>query len=522
MLRSIVRLSLGRHIVVIALACALLGYGIYTLGIARYDVFPEFAPAQVVIQTEAPGLSPRQVEQVVTTPIESAIAGVTGIQTLRSGSIQGLSVITVIFKSGGSIYLDRQLVAERLTTVATELPAGVRPIITPLTSSTSTVLEVGLTSKKLSLMDLTTVADWVVKRRLMAVPGVAKVAVFGAERRQIQIQFNPQQLIRHGITISDVLAAARRSTAVRGAGFISTGNQRITLQSQGQSLTAAEIARTVVARQNGANLTLGEVSKVTAAPAPRIGGASILGKPALILMISSQYRANTLRVTRGLGQALAELKPALQRQGIELNTNIFRPADFIETALYNIRISLLIGAILVIIVLFLFLFNFRTAAISCTAIPLSLIGAVIVLQRFGFSLNTITLGGLAVAVGEVVDDAVIDVENIYRRLRENREQEPPRAVWRVVLDASVEVRSAVIYATFAVILIFFPILTLSGIAGRIFSPLAIAYIAAILISLLVALTVTPALCLVLLGDRDLPAPDAPLVGLLKRAYRRIL
>jgi CzcA family heavy metal efflux pump len=498
----------------------MLGYGIYSLSIARYDVFPEFAPAEVTIQTEAPGLSPEQVEQLVTTPLESEIVGVTGVQTVRSGSIQGLSVITVIFSSGRNIYLDRQLVAERVPTVT--LPADIKPIITPLTSSTSTVLEIGLSSKKLSVMDLTTVADWVVKRRLVAVPGVAKVAVFGEQPRQIQIQYDPERLIRHEVTISDVIAAAQRSTAVRGAGFISTGNQRIILQSVGQSLTGAEIARTVVARQNGANLTLGDLANVVSAPAPRIGGASISGSPALILMISSQYGANTLEVTQALDTALAELEPTLRTQGIEVNTNIFRPASFIETALHNIRNSLIIGAILVILVLFLFLFNFRTAAISCTAIPLSLLGATIALERFGLSLNTMTLGGLAIAVGEVVDDAVIDVENIYRRLRENRIQAKPRAAWRVVFGASIEVRSAVIYATLAVILIFFPVLTMSGVAGRMFSPLAIAYIAAILVSLLVALTVTPALCLVLLAHRDLPAPDAPLVRFLKRVYRRLL
>ncbi|MGH9770206.1 MAG: efflux RND transporter permease subunit [Candidatus Acidiferrales bacterium] len=522
MLRSIIRLSLRRHTVAIAIACALLCYGIYTLSIARYSVFPEFAPPQVVIQTEAPGFSPQQVEQLVTTPIESAIVGVTGIQTVRSGSIQGLSVITVTFKSGGGIYRDRQLVAERLAVLAARLPAGIAPVITPLTSSTSTVLEIGLTSKKLSLMDLTTIADWVVKRRLMAVPGVAKVAVFGAEHRQIQVQYDPGRLIQHGVTVADVVAAARRSTAVRGAGFIDTGNQRIVLQSLGQAFTPAEIARTVVARRNGANLTLGEVANVVAAPAPRIGGASIYGQPGLVLMISSQYGANTLEVTHALDRALAGLRPTLREQGVDLNADLFRPANFIETALQNIRVSLITGAVLVVIVLFLFLFNLRTAAISCTAIPLSLLGAVIVLVRFGFSLNTMVLGGLAIAVGEVVDDAVIDVENIYRRLRENRALARPRAAWRIVLGASLEVRSAVIYATFAVILVFVPILTLSGVAGRIFSPLAIAYIAAILISLLIALTVTPALCLVLLAHRDLPAQDAPLIRFLKRAYRRLL
>ncbi|MGH9454551.1 MAG: efflux RND transporter permease subunit, partial [Terriglobia bacterium] len=462
MLKSIVHFSLRFRGMVIALACAVLVYGVYSLPTARYDVFPEFAPPQVSIQTEAPGLAPEQVEVLVTTPIENAMVGVPGIESLRSGSIQGLSVITVIFHASSDIYRDRQVVAEYLATVAGQLPAGITPVMTPLTSSTSTVLEVGLTSKTQSLMNLKTVADWVVKRRVLAVPGVAKVAVFAAKTRQIQIQFDPQRLIQHDVAVSDIIAAAQRATGVRGAGFITTANQRITLQTQGQSLTPAEIARTVLAHRNGANLTLGDVCKVVNAPAPPIGAATVMGQPAVMLAVSAQYGANTLEVTGALDEALAELRPTLSAQGIRLDTDIFRPASFIEAALSNVRSSLIIGAILIVIVLFLFLFNLRTAAISCTAIPLSLLGAVIILERSGLSLNTMTLGGLAIAIGEVVDDAVIDVENIYRRLRESRAASNSTPAWRVVLDASIEVRSAVVYATFAVILVFFPVLTFSG------------------------------------------------------------
>lgn len=522
MLKSIVRVSIFHQTVVITLGCVLLAYGAYTLKTANYDVFPEFAPAQVSIQTEAPGLSPQQVEQIVTTPIENAMIGVTGIDAIRSGSIQGLSVITVVFRGEGNIYLDRQLVAERLATLAGQLPRGITPIMTPLVSSTSTVLEVGLTSDKLSLMRLTTLADWVVRRRLLAVPGVAKVAIFGAQTRQIQVQFDPERLVLHNVTVDDVISATQRATAIRGAGFISTPNQRIVLQTSGQSLTPAELGRTVLVHHQGVNLTLADVCKVVDAPVPAIGGASIMGKQALLLMVSSQYGANTLQVTSGLDQAMAELRPSLAAQGVRLEADIFRPASFIETALHNVRSSLLIGAVLIVVVLFLFLFNLRTAAISCAAIPLSLLGAIIVLERMGLSINTMTLGGLAIAIGEVVDDAVIDVENIYRRLRENRTLPAPRAAWRIVLDASIEVRSAVVYATFAVVLVFFPVLTLSGVAGRIFAPLGVAYIWAILVSLLVALTVTPALSMLLLANRDLPAPDAALVRLLKKGYRRVL
>ncbi len=505
-----------------ALACALVIYGVYSLRTASYDVFPEFAPPQVSIQTEAPGLAPEQVEVLVTAPIENAIIGVPDVETVRSGSIQGLSVITVVFRTGHDIYRDRQLVAERLSTLAGQLPAGIVPLMTPLTTSTSVVLEVGLASKTQSLMALKTIGDWVVKRRLLAVPGVAKVAVFGAETRQIQIQFEPERLIQHGVAVEDIIAAAQRATGIRGAGFITTANQRIILQTRGQSLTPAELAQTVLLYRAGATLTLGDVCRVRDAPAPAIGAATVMGQPAVLLMVSSQFGANTLEVARGLDAALAELRPTLAAQGIQIEAGVFRAATFIETALTNVRKSLLIGAILVVIVLFLFLFNFRTAAISCTAIPLSLLGAVMILQSFGQSLNTMTLGGLAIAIGEVVDDAVIDVENIYRRLRENRAAPNRAPSWRVVLDASLEVRSAVVYASFAVIFVFFPVLTFSGLAGRLFSPLGMAYIWAIFVSLLVALTVTPALSLLLLANRDLSEGDSPLVRLLKGVYGRVL
>ncbi|HVB54872.1 MAG TPA: efflux RND transporter permease subunit [Candidatus Acidoferrales bacterium] len=523
MLSAIVRFSLRYRGIVIALACALLGYGLYSLTQARYDVFPEFAPPEVVIQTEAPGLAPEQVEILVTQPIENAIVGVSGIESLRSGSVQGLSVITVVFRPSSSIYLDRQVVGERLSTLTGQLPSGVHaPIMTPLTSSTSIVMAVGLTWPEHSLMDLTTVADWTVKQRLLAVPGVAKIAIYGEEPRQIQLQFIPQQLTKYGLTVDDVIAAARQATGIRGSGFVDTPNQRIVLQSEGQSITSEQISKAVLLHRNGVNITFGDVCHVVDAPAPAIGAASIRAERGLMLMVSSQYGANTLEVTQGLDQALAELRPALANQGIVAHPDVFRPADFIETALHNVRSSLLIGAVLIVIVLFLFLFNLRTAAISCTAIPLSLLAAVIVLEKLGFSLNVMTLGGLVIAIGEVVDDAVIDVENIYRRLRENRGSEAPRPVLQVVFNASIEVRSAVVYATFAVILVFFPVLTMSGLAGRIFAPLGTAYILAILASLVVALTVTPALCFILLGNRDLPPQEPPVVRWSRARYRKLL
>jgi len=523
MLNAIVRFSIRFHGIVVALACALLVYGIFTLWHVAYDVFPEFAPPQVSIQTEAAGLSPEQVEVLVTQPIENAINGVSGIESLRSRSIQGLSVITVVFSPRTDVYRGRQAVTERLSAVASELPAGVRPpLMTPLTSSTTWVMEVGLTSDKQSLMAVRTIADWTVKPRLLAVRGVAGVETVGGEVRQIQFQFDPQRLVQYGVGVEDVIAAARQATGVRGAGFVETPNQRIVLQTEGQSPSAAQLAHTVLVHHNGANVTLGDIARVADAPAPAIGAATIGGKAAVILIVDSAYGSNALEVTRGIDAALADLRSSLEAQGITLHPQVFRSADFIDVALHNVRESMLIGAVLVILVLLLFLFNLRTAAISCTAIPLSLLAAVIALDRMGLSLNTMTLGGLSIAIGEVVDDAVIDVENIYRRLRENRASTNPRSPFEVVLGASIEVRSAVVYATFAVILVFFPVLNMSGLAGRIFGPLGIAYIWAILASLVVALTVTPALCIILLGKHDLPVQEPPAVHWLKRGYHELL
>jgi CzcA family heavy metal efflux pump len=509
--------------VVIALACLLVAYGVYALGQAKYDVFPEFAPPQVTVQTEAAGLTPEQVEVLVTRPIETAINGVPGVQTLRSTSIQGLSVVKVSFDPASDIYRDRQLVAERLASSAQQLPQGTAPpTLTPLTTSISNVLVLGLTSDRRSMMDLKTAADWTVRLRLLAVPGVADVVVFGGETRSIQVQVHPEKLVQYGLSLTDILTAARQATGVRGAGFIDTKNQRLVFQSEGQSLTPAEIARTVVVSQGAGRVTLGDIADVVVAPEPQTGAASVQGKPGVVLNVTEQYGSNTLEVTKAVEAALAELRPGLQAQGIVLQADLFRPANFIATALANVRSSLVLGGILVVVVLFLFLFNLRTAAICCTAIPLSLLAATLVLQRLGISLNTMTLGGLAIAIGEVVDDAVIGVENIMRRLHENRGLAAPRAEALVVFEAVFEVRSAVVYATFAVILVFLPIIALPGLAGRLFAPLGLAYILAVLASLVVALTVTPALAMLLVTGPKHSEGDPPVVRWSRGRYEHLL
>ncbi len=523
MLTGLVRHAIRHRGVVIGLALALVVYGAGVVADARLDVFPEFAPPQVSIQTEAPGLSPEQVEVLVTTPIEDAINGVEGIAAVRSQSIQGLSVITAVLAEHEDIYRARQSVAERLGEVASRLPASVEPpVLTPLTSSSSTVLVVGVTSDTRSLMEQRTFVDWVVRPRLLATPGVSKVAVFGGDVRQLQIQLDPDRLRLHGIGVAEVVEAARRATGVRGAGVIDGANQRMTVRADGQALSPAALGETVVREHDGSVLRLADLGRVVEAPAPRFGEGGIDGRRGLVIVVSAQLGANTKIVARGAEEALARLAPTMRAQGLTLHGGIFRPSEFIDLALRNIVTSLLLGGVLVAVVLLVFLADAGAAAISLTAIPLSLLAALIVLDRLGFGINTLTLGGLAIALGEVVDDAIIDVENIARRLRENRAAGSPRSVAAVVLAASLEVRSSVVYATFVVALVFVPVLTLSGVQGALFRPLGIAYILAILASLVVALTVTPALTLVFLGGREHRAHESPVLAWLKRRYARAL
>jgi Cu/Ag efflux pump CusA len=499
MLTRIVRLSLRHRGVVLALSLVLLAWGGYVASQASLDVFPEFVQPQVTIQAEAPGLSPEQVEALVTRPIENSVNGVSDLESVRSESIQGLAVITAVFKPAADIHLARQALAERLSTLARQLPDGVAaPTMSPLVSSTMDLLKLGIISEKLTPRELRTFADWTLKPRLLAVPGVAGTNVYGGEVEQLQVQVIPAQLAAFDLTVTDILDAAKAATGVRGAGFVDTPAQRVVIQTEGQMFTPEELGNVVV-RKGLPVVRLRDVARVTLGAEPKFGDTLVMAKPAVLLTLRSQYGANTLEVTRALEAALEELKPVFAKNGITLYPRLHRPATFIETALANVGHSLLIGGGLVGIVLLLFLLDLRPALISFLSIPLSLLTAVLVLDWFGVSLNTMTLGGFAVAIGVVVDDAIIDVENILRRLRENAALPQPRAVGRVVLDASVEVRSAVVYATLIVCVVFLPVLTMSGLQGRFFAPLGIAFVLSTLASLAVALTVTPALCLMLLS-----------------------
>jgi CzcA family heavy metal efflux pump len=521
-LNAIVGFAVRLRGVMIALAVLATAYGVLALNRARLDVFPEFAPPQAIVQTEAPGFAPDQVEALITQPLENALSGANGLTSMRSKSIQGLSIVTLTFKPGSDLSRLRQLVSERLQQAASDLPAVAHaPVLLPLSSSAGIVLTIGITSDTLSPMQLRTLADWSLRPQLLSVAGVSDVNVNGGEERQLQIQIHPQALARYGLSLQQVIAAARRATGQAGAGVVENASQRIVLAPVGMPTTAAEIAAVALKSHDGAVLHLGDVASVSNAAAPAAGTASIMGKPGVLLVVDEQYGADTVRVTQALEARLKALTPALTAQHVKLYPALFRPANFIGAAVGHLRDALLIGAALVLIVLFAFLRNARAALISAVAIPLSLLAAVVVLGRFGLGLNTMTLGGLAIAIGEVVDDAIVDIENIVRRLRLNRQASTPLPAAKVVLAASLEVRGAVIYATFIVALVFVPVLTLSGVAGSLFAPLGIAYIAAIMASLLVALTVTPALALSLLGGSE-EAPEPALQTWIKRRYGRVL
>lgn len=522
MIRFIVQSSLKYRGVVVAIGFIVIAYGIFTAMRTRLDVFPEFAPPQVVIQTEAPGLSPLEVEQLVTLPIENALGGMPDMVDLRAQSIQGLSVVTVVFKDKTDLFRARQMVAERLTEAVVKLPQGVKaPRMGPIIGSTCSVLSIGLTSTNRTLMELRSFADWTLKPRLLSVPGVAKVDIFGGEVQQLQIKVNPEKLVEYNIAIDDVINAARSATLLKGAGFIENPNQRLLLRIEGQSVSPADMESIQIPLQDGRRLALRDVALVQWGKEPKFGDALVNGVQGVILLVSSQLGANTLEVTANVEAALKEMSELISAEQIAIHLRLFRPANFIEIALKGMRESLITGALLVGIVLYGFLLKFRTAFISFIAIPLSLLSAVIILDMFGVTINTFTLGGFAIAIGVVVDDAIIDVENIIRRLRENQASKEPRPWSDVILDASLEVRQAVVYATFIVALVFLPVLTMGGVHGRLFAPLGVAFILATLASLVVALTITPVLCLLLIRkDKALVEPFY--IRWFKAAHRAIL
>jgi CzcA family heavy metal efflux pump len=520
MLSAIIRWTLQRPRLVLAAAILLLVYGVIVLGRAKYDVFPEFVPAQATVQTEAPGLSAEQVEQLVTRLVEQAVNGAAGVAAVRSVSMQGLSVVTVVFREGSDPYRARQVVAEALSEIGSNLPAGAgAPKVTPLTSSTMDLLKVGFTSDRLSPMALRDLIQWTVRPKLLSVPGVARATIYGGELRRIEVRVKPQALAARDLGVADVLGAVKAATGTAGGGFIDTPQQRILVDPRGQPSGAEDLAAAPLPAVQGATPAhIGHVAQVIDAAGPAIGDALIMGRPGVLVSISSQYGANTLEATHAVEAALNELAPALKAKGVTIYPALHRPANFITTALSGISEDLAIGALLIALVLFLFLRDLRTAVIAFVSIPLALLGAVVVLDRMGASINTMTLGGLAVALGVVVDDAVIGTENIVRRLRLAGPTDSPL---EIIHAASVEVRAPVVYATLMLVLVLLPVLLLHGLQGAFFSPLAGAFIIATLASLAVAVLVTPPLALLLLSGKRLHAEPA-LLTRAKDWHERVL
>ncbi|HEY3784866.1 MAG TPA: efflux RND transporter permease subunit [Steroidobacteraceae bacterium] len=513
MLAAIVRVSLANPRTLATLALLLSVLGAASLTRAHFDVFPDFAPPHVFIQTEAPGLDASQVEGLVTRPLESVLGGGADVKTVRSTSSQGLSVVQVIFASRGDPYRQRQVIAERLSEVLPLLPEGVHaPQLSPLSSSVEYLLHFGFTSTTLSPLELRDIVQWSVKPQILAVPGVAQVQIFGGEVRERQVVVDPRKLAALDVGFEDVVAAVRGSTQLSGGGYVESASQRIVIRPQSPGIVPAALAQALVLTRSGMPIRLTDVATIQDGPEPRFGEALIDGKPGLLVETATQFGANTLEVSRLLEQRLNEVAPALRAQGVDYHPALLRPASFIEDAVRELRDSTAIGAVLVVSLLLGALRDWRAALVSFSAIPLSLLVAAWILEIAGLSLNTMTIGGLVVALGVVVDDAVIDVENILRR-RRNATREAD--VGSLIMAASLEVRRPVFFATMAVVVAFIPILLLSGLQGAFFAPLSIAFLLAVAVSLLVAMSVTPALC-VLVMSRHSPVQEAPLLQRMKR------
>src|SRR3974390_1726025 len=439
MMRALVSLCVRHFGAVSALSLFALVLGFWAAMRVPLDVFPEFVPSQVDIQTEAPGFAPQQVEELVTKQVENAVNGASGIATLRSESIPGLSVVTISFTPDIDVHVAPQGISERLSELGSSLPAGVgTPKLSPLVSSTMDLLKIGLVSDRVDGYTLRDNADWVIKPRLLAVPGVAHVIVFGGDVRQIQIQPDMMKLAGFGITLTQMSDAARAALPMRGAGFIDLPAQRVLIKSPTPQPDIDALSQRGVPGRMPTPVPLRDLAEVKIAPGLKSGSALVMGKPGVMMSLASQYGANTLTTTLAVEKALAEMAPILKSQGITLYPALHRPANFIERALGNLKNSLLIAAVLILAVLYLFFRDARAALIAFPAIPLSLLAAVAVLDRIGLTLNTMTLGGFAVALGVLVDDAIIGIENILRRLRENARLGPPQPRLEGLRDGALE------------------------------------------------------------------------------------
>src|SRR6187431_354145 len=499
-MKRLIQWSIDHSWMVIGLAVLLLLGGIWTARGMPVDVFPDLTAPTVTILTEGRGMAPDEMEALVTFPLESAINGASNVRRVRSATAVGIAVVWVEFDWGTDIFMARQLVAEKLALVGGTLPPQVeRPVLAPVSSIMGEILFFAISSEHDDPLTLRTIADTTVRRRLLAVPGVSQVTPIGGAERQFQVIAHPDALRANNISLTELLSAARGASENTSAGVYTEGAQEYVLEAVGRVRTSEEIGETVVALRGTRSVLVRDVADVREGAAFKRGEGSRNGKAAVIVGVQKQPGANTIEVTQRLDQQLDVLQKELPA-GYTIDRRIFRQADFIEVAVNNVVSALRNGGILVVVVVLLFLSNLRASAITLTAIPLSLAAAVLALRAFGASINTMTLGGMAIAIGALVDDAIIDVENVVRRLREDQTKpvEERRSASDIVRDATLEIRSSIVFATVIIVLVFLPVFGLAGIEGRLLSPLAFAYIVALLASLVVAMFVTPALCVAFL------------------------
>jgi len=535
MIRSIVKASIRFRFIVLALAAAMMLFGIAQIPRMPVDAFPEFAPPRVEIQTPCLGLSADEAESFVTVPLEAALNGVEGLDLLRSKSIPDLSSIELLFKPGTDLLKARQLVQERVQTVIPTLPTwAAPPFMMPPVSTTGRFLKIGLSSESMPLTDMSMTAYWTIRARLLRVPGVANVAIWGERAKMPQVLVDPERMRTHDVTLDEVMEVTADALDVgilyysNGAvigtgGFIETPNQRLGIRAVSAIVSPEHLGQIPISnrqKRDGAPLILSDVANCVEGTWPLFGDAVVNDGPGLMLVVEKYPWANTLQATKGVEQALEELRPGLP--GLHMDSTIFRPADFIQLALDNLSRALLLGCILVLVVLAAFLFEWRTALISLVAIPLSLLAGVLVLYMRGTTINTMILAGFVIAIGVVVDDAIIDVENIVRRLRQHRKEGSTKSTASIVLEASLEVRHAIIHATLIDAVVLLPIFFMGGVSQAFFQPLAVAYGLAVLASMVVALTVTPVLCLLLLHRTPIERYDQPLARWLRRVYAAVL
>lgn len=522
MFNFLVRTSLKNRLLVLAAALLLIGYGSYVVPRLPVDVFPDLNKPVVTLMTEAEGLAPQEVEQLVSYPIETTMNGMPGVTRVRSVSGVGLSIVYVEFEWGTDIYRNRQQVAERLALIQSQLPTGVLPQMGPISSIMGEIMLIAISSNGPSAMDMREIADFVIRPQLLTIPGVAQVIPMGGEVRQYRVTPNLVAMQALDITADAIETAMKRFGSNTGGGFVDQHSREYLIRNIGLTNKLDDLRNVVVASREGQSILLRQVAEVDFAARVKRGDAGYMGKPAVVISVQKQPGADTIKLTEGIETALSELQKTLPK-GITATNIQFRQATFIEASIGNVEKVLLEAAAIVAIILVLFLMNWRATVISLTAIPISILITVVVFQAFGLTINTMTLGGLAIAIGELVDDAVVGVENVLRRLKENRALARPQPAIEVIARASQEVRSGIFYATIIIVLVFVPLFALSGIEGRLFSPLGVAYIVSILGSLITSITVTPVLSYYLLaGAAHGHETESLVVRVLKSGNRRAL